>query len=142
MSRIAIANFLIGFVAISIAFCGGFFLATDAERAFLYDPSLMTGWQYTLLKSAHGHLNLFAYLHILFGLTLPYTSFSQRVKVWQSIGFAAGTIAMGGLLFLRAYDMPTLHGVDWLGGFIGVCLSATLASLLVHSYGLLIKLRV
>lgn len=140
MPRLSLANFLIGFVAITLAFSGGFFIVTDAEKAFLHDPALMTSWQYTLLKSAHGHLNLFGYLHILFGLTLPYTGLSQRVKLWQTLGFLLGTLSMGVLLFLRAYNMPVLEAVDWLGGAIGGFLSLSLAALLVHCYGLGSKL--
>lgn len=139
MSRIGIANILLGFLVIIIASCGGFFLATDADKAFLIDKEILSSWQYTLFKSAHGHLNSFGILHILMGLSISYSQLSIRWLWMQSIGLFLGTFTMGALVFARAYTgVP--QGLDVLGVVIGVLLMCSLISLCMHCYGLALKL--
>src|SRR3989338_11119514 len=118
MPRIGIANILIGFTVVVIASCGGFFLATEADKAFLLDKQILESWQYTLLKSAHGHFNLFGMLHILMGLSFPYSKISSRIQFLQTCGLFLGTLTMGILLFYRAFSGVPL-GRDILGIVIG-----------------------
>ena len=138
MSRIALTNMFFGFLAIIIASLGGFFLASDANKAFLINRELLQSWEYTLMKSAHGHLNLFGILHILMGLTMPYSVSSKTIHIAQSIGLGLGTLTMGILMFFRArLNIP--QGSDLLGIVIGVLLMTALCALGLHSYGLLRK---
>jgi hypothetical protein len=139
MPKIGIANILIGFIVIVIASCGGFFLATDADKAFLIDKNILSSWQYTLFKSAHGHFNLFGMLHILMGLSLPYSLLSRRWKILQSCGLFLGTFTMGALLVLRGYTEIS-GGLDLLGIIIGINLMAAVCALIIHCYGLALKL--
>jgi hypothetical protein len=135
MPKIGIVNIFIGFSVIVLASLAGFFLVVDAEKAFLIDKQWLNSWQYTLFKSAHGHLNLFGMLHILVGLTIPYLRIPYRYLVFETIGLSMGSISMGLLVFIRAYmGMP--EGVDVLGYFIGVFLTCALGALVVHCYGL------
>ena len=139
MPRIGIVNILIGFLAILLASCGGFFLATEADKAFLLNQQLLSSWQYTLLKSAHGHLNLFGMLHILVGLSIPYSKLSKTFLFVQTGGLFLGTLTMGVFLLFRAFaGLP--QGSDIFGIFIGVNLSAALGALVLHCYGLSLKL--
>lgn len=140
MSRLAILNMIIGFLAIFVAALGGFFVSFSTTEAYLHNPSDLGSWELTLLGSAHGHTNLFGMLHILFGLTMPYSTQSPAVKNAQTIGFVLGTCAMSGLMVLRSATMPTDQMVDALGALIGVCLMATTVALALHIYGLTLKL--
>lgn len=139
MQRIALVNMIFGFSAIILASLGGFFLATDADKAFLMNKELLQSWQYTLFKSAHGHLNLFGILHILIGLTMPYSKLPLRLLNMQSLGLMIGTLCMGFLLIFRGY-LGISEGLDILGITIGICLSIALLALIVHCSGLIMKL--
>ncbi len=140
MSRIALGNILFGFVIIIFCSLGGFFLATDAEKYFQIDKTLLVTWQYTLFKSAHGHCNLFGILHILMGLTLPYSHLKSHYHIAQSFGLALGTLTMGVLMVIRG-----LHGIpssayDSMGITIGTFLSLAVGALMLHSFGIAKKL--
>lgn len=131
MPRLGILNFIIGFAVIFLAACAGSFIAFDLTEGFLKDPKILSSWQMALLKSAHGHSNLFGILHILFGLTLVYSPFSNKLKVLQTIGFTLGTLAMGPGMMIRAYGGPS-ESLDVIGIMIGVGLSGAFLSLLSH----------
>jgi hypothetical protein len=140
MQKISLVNLIIGFSALFLAMCGGFFISYDAEKAFLYDKTLLASWQYTLLKSAHGHLTLFGVLHVLFGLTLPYSQLGLSSKKLQTLGLFLGSCAMGILMLIRAYYGPKAQ-FDFSAIFIGTFLSAATLSIAIHIYGLILKLR-
>ncbi len=135
MSKVGILNIFIGFVVVVLASCGGFFLVTDAEKAFLYDKEFLLSWQYTLFKSAHGHFNLFGILHILMGLSLPYSKLNKSRHIYQTVGLFVGTLTMGVLLILRGF-LGVSKGLDGLGVVIGINLSLALIALITHCYGL------
>lgn len=139
MSRIGLLNILFGFTVILLASSAGFFLATEAEKAFLLDVKSLSSWEYTLFKSAHGHFNLFGILHILLGLTLPYSRWKAKFLLWQFGGLALGTLTMGGLLFLRASLGAVSHWQEGLGIVIGVNLSFALLAIASHCYALLLN---
>lgn len=139
MPRIAVINFVIGFFVLFVAAGAGAFIATDLTNAFVRDQVLLNSWSAVLSRSAHGHTNLFALMHICFGLTLPYSIFSQRIKIFQTVALAAGTFAMGPLMILRS-QMPPSENYDAVGIAIGVCLSAALVMIFSHAAGLLGKL--
>ncbi len=142
MSKVAICNMLVGFIVLFLAMCAGAFVATAADEAFLQQKELLFSWAYVLQKSAHGHLSLFGYLHILFGLSIPYSRHSQQVKVWQSGGIFLGTFAMSILMILRSWQgVPSAEGIDYLGALIGICLVAAMLSVLVHIHGLWCRIR-
>lgn len=138
MPRLSILNMLIGFCLIFFAAAGGPFLAFDATDAFIHDPSIMSSWLFTLLSSAHGHTNLFGMLHILFALTIPYSSLSSKFKKIQTVGMCLGSFGMSVLMVLRANLGPVAE-YDFLGGFTGLCLSASLMAIGMHCYGLAMK---
>lgn len=135
MPRIAIVNFLIGFVVLFLAASAGAFIANDLTESFLKDRELLNTWNAVLARSAHGHTNLFAILHICFGLTIPYSVFSSRVKFLQTIGLSAGTFAMGPLMLVRSFAPPT-DSLDVTAILIGICLSGALVMIFSHACGL------
>lgn len=139
MSRVALFNMMLGFTALAIAAAAGAFIATDITDGYLRDKALLETWSLLLTKSSHGHTNLFALTHIAFGLTYPYSAFSPRVKLWQTVGLALGTLAMGPVMLMRAYAGP-FAGVDPIAIALGVMLSCALAALASHAAGLGAKL--
>ena len=139
MPQLGVFNMLVGFVLIFLASCGGFFISTQTVEAMQHAPSQLSEWSMTLQRSAHGHTNLFGLLHITFGLTLPYSAFSNKVKKLQTSGLVAGSLAMSLCLVLRSFQMPS-HSIDGLGIFSAVLLCATMAALLSHITGLALKL--
>lgn len=139
MPRLALLNMALGFLILFLAASAGAFVSFDMTQAFLHDAKQLHSWQSTLLQSSHGHTNLFGILHILFGLTLPYSPLAARWKVLQTGGFALGVLAMGPLLMLRAYGGVS-DSFDALGLTIGLGLSAALASLATHMAALFLKL--
>lgn len=138
MPKIALINFVIGFTVLFVAAAAGAFIANDLTEAFVRDKELLNSWSAVLTRSAHGHSNLFAILHICFGLTIPYSIFSTRIKVLQTLGLGAGTFAMGPLMMLRS-TLPPTEGLDVTAVAIGVCLSAALTMIFSHACGLLGK---
>jgi hypothetical protein len=139
MPKIGLINMLIGFCTLFIAASAGAFISFDLTQAFLKDPALLHVWEITLMKSAHGHTNLFGILHITLGLTLPYSPWPEKWKVAQTIGLFAGVIAMGPLMMIRAYLGPT-DSFEPVGLFIGACLSLALLAIASHAAGLAFKI--
>lgn len=139
MPRVAILNMLIGFVVLSLAAAAGSFVATEATEAILKDPTLLNTWGQILRRSAHGHTNLFAMTHILFGLTLPYSGLSSHLKKWQTIGLLCGTIAMSAGMYSQSLGAGSL---DASAGsvIVGILLSAALLAIGSHAFGLSIRL--
>jgi len=138
MPRLAILNMAIGFFVVFVAASAGAFISLDITHAFLYDEESLHRWQLLLHRSAHGHTNLFGMLHILFGLTLPYSLCSQRIKIWQTAGLLLGCVAMGPGMILRGAAGPTA-ATDGLGIALGLLLSATLLAVASHALGLMLK---
>ncbi len=140
MPRIALINMTLGFFIVATAACCGAFLATDITTNFISDPEQVNSWRSLLEKSAHGHTNLFGILHIVFGLTIPYSQLSLKMKKLQTAGLLAGTIAMSVGLFIMAALEPSTD-VNFMGIMLGTFLSCSLASIFSHGYGLLMKTR-
>lgn len=139
MSRLAIFNGAFGFLWIALAAMAGSFVALDVTESFLNDTTALHTWQLTLMRSAHGHSNLFGLLHIAFATTLSWSRFSSRIKLWQTAGLILGSVAMGPVMVLRSYlDVPT--SVDLMGITVGVLLTAALVSVASHSYALFARL--
>jgi hypothetical protein len=128
----------IGFTVLFFAACAGAFVSFDMTEAFLKDPSLLNSWRATLEASAHGHSNLFAMLHVLLGLTLPYSPLSSRIKAYQTGGLFAGVIAMGPLMMIRASYGPSAS-LEGMGLVIGAFLSLALLTLASHSAALIYR---
>jgi len=139
MPKIAILNMIIGFAVLFVAAAAGAFIANDLTEAFLKDRELLNNWNAVLTRSAHGHTNLFAMLHIIFGLTIPYSELSIKIKKVQTAGLFLGTFAMGPLMVTRS-TLPPSEGFDPLASVIGIFLSCSLAMLISHAYGLTCKL--
>lgn len=139
MPRLGLLNIVIGFFTLFVAACAGAFISFDMTQFFLKDPAQLGSWEITLLKSAHGHTNLFGILHILFGLTLPYSPCSTKIKIAQTCGFFAGVLAMGPLMMIRASFGPT-DSLEGVGLLIGAGLSLALLALASHGAALLYKL--
>lgn len=129
LSKSSILNVTIGFWTIFFAACGGTFLATQSHQAFVHDVSLLSSWQFTLMKSAHTHTNLFGILHILLGMTLPIAKLNKNQATGMTLGFFCGTLAMSVLLIIRSFHMP-LVTFDWLGVVNGCLLSCALVAIL------------
>lgn len=139
MSRLSILNMAIGFFTLFFAACAGAFVSFDMTQAYLHDLTQLDTWQMTLLKSAHGHSNLFGMLHIALGLTLPYSPMSSFWKKIQTACMFAGVLAMGPGMMMRAFAGPS-ESFDPIGLAIGVGLSMSLACLGTHTAALFYKL--
>lgn len=133
-NRLSQINLALGFSILTIAALGGAFIATDIEKAYTHHQEALLSWQMTLLRSAHGHTNLFGILHIVFGLTLPFSSLKDRYKSIQTVFLACGTFAMGILLFAKSY--PTIGTSPLLSGLIGLLLSLACLTLGSHAFSL------
>jgi hypothetical protein len=139
MPRLALLNMLIGFAVLFLAAAAGAFLASDITTGFLRSKAFLDTWGMVLTKSSHGHTNLFALIHIAFGLTMPYSTLSLRLKKAQTVGLLLGTLAMGPGMLVRA-TMPPSEGIDVVAYVIGVGLSCALAAMFAHAAGLGAKL--
>jgi hypothetical protein len=139
MPRVGLFNMTFGFFLLTFAAAAGSFVATDMTEAFLRDPAALNSWRLTLERSAHGHTNLFALLHIAFGLTLPYSRFSRRVKWLQTLGLGLGSLVMAVLMVVRAGAGP-VEGYDPLQLMMGAGLSAALLALAAHAVALMLRM--
>lgn len=139
MPRLSILNMAIGFLVLFLAACIGSFIAFDMTEGYLRDPEILSSWQLALQKSSHGHSNLFGILHILFGLTLPYSKLSLNLRKWQTLGLFSGTLAMGPGMLWRAQLGPS-ESVDLASILVGGGLSLALLTLASHFFGLIYKL--
>ncbi len=139
MPRLSIMNMLIGFAVLFITAAAGAFISIDFTRDYLLDPTQTLNWAAVLYRSAHGHVNLFAILHICFGLTLPYSQLSNKFKILQTAGLFSGIIAMGPGLIIKASLQPST-AIQVSDILIGTLLFAALLSLLSHAVGLSMKL--
>ena len=139
MPRLAVFNMFFGFLVLFLAAAAGAFVASDLTAGYLKDKAFLDTWVMVLNKSSHGHTNLFALTHIAFGLTMPYSALPPRVKLWQTVGLALGTLAMGPGLLARAQLGPT-ESTDVNAIVVGVLLSCALAALFSHAAGLAAKL--
>ncbi|HYX33669.1 MAG TPA: hypothetical protein VE954_11185 [Oligoflexus sp.] len=139
MSRLSILNMAMGFLVLFFAACAGAFVSFDMTQAFLHDITQLETWEMTLLKSSHGHSNLFGILHIALGLTLPYSPLTLRWKAIQTACMFGGVLAMGPGMVLRAMSGPS-ESFDALGLSIGVGLTMALVSLGTHTAALFYKL--
>ena len=138
MAKLSIYNMAFGFWLLFLAAAGGAFIATDLTAGYVAESGIRETWAMMLTKSAHGHTNLFAILHITFGLTLPYSTVSLKWKVAQTVGLICGSLAMGIGLLIRASKPPS-NETDLIGIFVGLLLSAALAAIFTHATGLTAK---
>jgi hypothetical protein len=129
---------IIGFSLIFIAASGGAFIALDTNYRFL-EGNPVPAWREVLQTSSHGHTSLFGMIHILLGLTLPYSKLHLRLKIFQTIGIGAGSLALGPMMLIRASSGPSSE-FQVSGLMIGLMLSLALASICIHVYGLTLSL--
>lgn len=139
MNRLGLLNMTIGFIIVFIAAAAGAFIAWDLTEAYLVDSSILNEWQTALQRSAHGHSNLFGYLHILFGLTIVYSKLGRSWKLFQTIGLLAGSLAMGPGMLYRASLGPN-PSTDLSGLLVGFGLSLALLAIASHAAGIAYKL--
>lgn len=135
MPKIALYNMFLGFAIVAIAAMGGVFNAYELTDLYLKGPAVSPEWQRVLSHSAHGHTNLFGILHIIFGLTMPYSKITLKFGKTLTIGLSLGAIAMGPLLLIRAAMGPTAS-LTPLGVTIGLFLACALSAIMVHAWGL------
>ncbi len=138
MSRIALVNMAWGFVLIFVAACGGVFVALSSTESFINGPGVPQ-WQSLLQTASHGHVSLFGVIHVLLGLTMPYTRASKFENRLKTAGVALGSMAMGPLLLIRGALGPTLS-TELNGLLIGICLSCALFAIAYHALGLTLKI--
>lgn len=139
MPRLAQFNVTFGFFMLFLAASAGAFIADDMTAGYLKDKAILETWALLLTKSAHGHTNLFGLIHIAFGLTMPHSALSPKIKLLQTGGLALGTTAMAVLMLVRAKLGPT-EALDVVGLLIGAMLSCALAALASHAAGLAAKM--
>lgn len=138
MTRVSLLNMAWGFTLIFMAACGGVFVALNTTEMFISGP-VQPEWQALLQTASHGHLTLFGMIHILLGLTIPYTRSSPLENRIKSIGVGLGSLAMGPLLLIRGILGPTLS-TELNGVLIGVCLSCALCAIAYHALGIFLKI--
>ncbi|MCX6104842.1 MAG: hypothetical protein NTY08_03315 [Proteobacteria bacterium] len=138
MSKLSIYNMAFGFWLLFLAAAAGAFIATDLTAGYIAESGFRETWAMMLTKSAHGHTNLFALLHIAFGLTLPYSTLPLKWKIAQTFGLMCGAVAMGIGLLIRASKPPS-NETDLVGICVGILLSAALAAIFTHATGLTAK---
>lgn len=138
MSRIALVNMAWGFVLIFVAACGGVFVALSSTESFINGPGTPQ-WHSLLQTASHGHVSLFGVIHVLLGLTMPYTRASKFENRLKTAGVALGSMAMGPLLLIRGALGPTLS-TELNGLLIGICLSCALFAIAYHALGLTLKI--
>ena len=139
MPRLSILNFVIGFCVLGLSSASGVFLANDITAGFIKDPAILNGWELSLHRSAHGHTNLFGMLHVLMGLTFPYSVLGASAKKFQTMGLAAGTAAMSIGLFIKGLRAPNFDPTVLDVG-IGIALSLALLAVGMHIFGLTARL--
>jgi hypothetical protein len=137
MSRISLLNMAWGFLLIFVAACGGVFVALNTTEFFIHGD-LQPKWHMLLQTASHGHVSLFGVIHVLLGLTLPYSNSSPLESQIKSLGLGLGSLAMGPLLLIRAILGPTLS-TELNGLLIGICLSCALVAIAYHVFGLMLK---
>ena len=138
MSRLSLINFVIGFTVILIASSAGAFIGLEMTQNEI--AKIPESWGLVLRRSAHGHFNLFGLIHILFGLTLPYSNVSTIIKKWQSIGLFLGTLSMGPGMIYRS-TLPPTDDFDLATWIVSLGLSCYLLAMTIHILGLLLKIR-
>ena len=92
MPRIATGNMLIGFIFIFLSASAGLFLSTEHVRAHVNGGAELTSWWIQLSSSAHGHTNLFGMLHVLLGLTMPYSFGEDRPEFSKLLACFLGVL--------------------------------------------------
>lgn len=139
MPRLALINMVVGFVIIFLSASFGTFIVVEMQEMFRSAPHLINDWYMTLLQSAHGHSSLFGMIHVLFGLTLPYSRLSTTLKIYQTLALLAGSLAMGPLLALRATSPAASDGVVVVVS--GLLLALFLFAIIFHAFGIYLRIR-
>ena len=106
MSKVSLINILIGWIGLVISAFAGVFIASDLSTEFINHSQMSETWKSVIIQSSHGHSNMFSMIHILFGLSLSYSVYTNRTKIIQTI-FFMGIVAMGPLMYLRSNIKPT-----------------------------------
>ena len=140
MSKISLVNILIGFVVVVLASLGGFFLGVETKAALSEESVDLLKWKMVMYRSAHAHSNLFGMLHILMGITMPYSRWGAKIKKIQTWALTSGTLSMGVLMVFRARIDMNSRGEEFLGFIMGAGLLFALLGLSLHCLGLTYKL--
>mgnify|MGYP001356999133 CR=1 FL=1 len=141
MPRIGLFNIAFGFLVLFFAASAGVFLVVDVARFSVRDQTLLNSWAFLMQKSSHSHTNLFGIIHIVFGLSLPYSVFNAKMKFAQTIGLACGTMAMAAGMLMQSFAGPKENAFDTLGIMMGILLSLSLLALISHAAGVFAKLN-
>ena len=140
MSKVSLVNILVGFIVIVLASIGGLFLGLETKSSLAQDSIQLLKWKMVMYKSSHAHTNLFGMLHILMGLTMPYSYWNGKIKRWQTWALLSGTLSMGVLMIFRARIDMNSRGEEFLGFVMGLGLFFSLIGLTLHCLGLTYKL--
>lgn len=135
MSRLGLLNMAWGFFILIFTGFMGMFNAYSLTDVYLKGREVVPQWEQVLFDSAHGHLGLFGIIHVLMGLTFPYSTMPDLVKRLQTIGLVLGCFAMGPLLVVRGKLGPEVS-FSPLGMTIGLCMTLAMMSLIAHLIGL------
>jgi len=139
MSKVSLINVLIGWIGLVISAFAGVFIASDLSTEFINHSQMSETWKSVIIQSSHGHSNMFSMIHILFGLSLSYSVYTNRTKIIQTIFLFMGIVAMGPLMYLRSNIKPTPE-LGLVEVSIGVCLSLSLLSMCSHCIGIASKI--
>ena len=137
MPRIALLNIIIGFSLIILASAAGSFVALDTTYRFLNQEG-QNNWRAVLEAASHGHTALFGVIHILIGLTLPYSKLPKKFLRIETMMLFCGALAMGPGMYIRGFLGPT-SSTEWNGLLVGALLSAWLVGVVMHTTGLVFK---
>ena len=132
-------NLLIGFTAILFAASGGAFVANELTENFVNELIQQNhSWFVTMLRSAHGHTNLYGMLHILLGLTLNHSSCCAKTKKVQTGFMFCGTLAMSIGMLIQGFGAPS-NSINVLTLVLGLGLALSVVSIVLHVFGILKK---
>ncbi len=138
MKRQYLVLMIIGFFCIFLSAASGAFLSSELTQLFILDPSGLGSWKISLLKSAHGHFNLFGMILILISLSSPYSQLSPFLNRLRFAGCLSGCLAAGPGLLIHAFTQPNLN-LNLITILLGAGFSFFLLALWIHMFGLLQK---
>ena len=131
-------NLIFGFLALMVAEMVGPFLSFSLRSHYLAHSEILQSWAHAVTRSSHAHLAMFGIIQILVGLTLPYSNWPSRLKVWQTVFLTAGIMGMGPMMFYHSFHQPD-GNFSWSEVFLGILLSLHLVAIIMHIFGLAAK---
>ena len=141
MSKPQLINFIIGYGLLILGVGIGGYVTNQIEESLLYqNPSQLMVLKLAIMKSSHGHTNLFGMLHILVALSFPYLLFPRRMLWWITGGLSLGSFGMSVLLLTKSFFLFDAKMTGYLSIGIGLCLTGALLAIMTCFVGMVGRL--